>query len=172
MSTEFVTDASGYIGAGVVRAAKRRGWRVVGLARWLVAMAVERGVTLFDSAGRYQDGQAEIILGRAIAPYRDRVVISTKDPVLPASEAGPVAAQIEANVEASSTRLGVETIDLYQVGVSRLDQGVDDLATGFDAVVRRGLVRAVGVTNLPAGCWSGPRRRPHAMGARRWRSRR
>jgi uncharacterized protein YbjT (DUF2867 family) len=33
MSTVFVTGASGYIGAGVVRAAKRRGLRVLGLAR-------------------------------------------------------------------------------------------------------------------------------------------
>jgi aryl-alcohol dehydrogenase-like predicted oxidoreductase len=120
------------------------------LAARLVATAVERGVTLFDSAGRYQDGQAEIILGRAVAPYRDRVMISTKDPVLPASEAGPVAEQIAASVEASLARLGVETINLYQVGVSRLDQGVEDLAAGLDAVVRRGLVHAVGVTNLPS----------------------
>jgi aryl-alcohol dehydrogenase-like predicted oxidoreductase len=120
------------------------------LAARLVAAAVEHGVTLFDSAGRYQDGQAESILGRAIAPFRNRVMISTKDPVLPVSEAGPVAAQIEANVAASLARLGVEMIDLYQVGVGRLDQDVEGIAAGLDAVVRRGLVGAVGVTNLPA----------------------
>lgn len=120
------------------------------LAARIVATAVDHGVTLFDSAGSYQQGQAESILGRAIAPYRDRVMISTKDPVLPDSEAGPVAAQIEANVEASLARLGVETIDLYQVGVARLDQSVEGITAGLDAVVRRGLVGAAGVTNLPA----------------------
>ncbi len=65
------------------------------LAPRLVSMAVERGVTTFDSAGRYQDGEAETILGQAIAPYRDRVVISTKDPVLPPGAGGPVAHRSE-----------------------------------------------------------------------------
>jgi aryl-alcohol dehydrogenase-like predicted oxidoreductase len=113
-------------------------------------MAVERGVMTFDSAGRYQDGEAETILGQAIAPYRDRVVISTKDPVLPPGEGGPVGAQIQASVEASLRRLGVDAIDLYQVGVAQLEQGLDGIAEGLDAVVQRGLVRHVGVTNLTA----------------------
>lgn len=120
------------------------------LARRLVSMAVERGVMTFDSAGRYQDGEAETILGQAIAPYRDRVVISTKDPVLPPGEGGPVGAQIQASVEASLRRLGVDAIDLYQVGVAQLEQGLDGIAEGLDAVVQRGLVRHVGVTNLTA----------------------
>jgi aryl-alcohol dehydrogenase-like predicted oxidoreductase len=120
------------------------------LARRLVSMAVERGVTTFDSAGRYQDGEAETILGKAIAPYRDRAVISTKDPVLPPGEGGPVGAQIGASVEASLRRLGVDVIDLYQVGLAQLEQGLDGIVEGLDAVVQRGLVRYVGVTNLTA----------------------
>jgi aryl-alcohol dehydrogenase-like predicted oxidoreductase len=120
------------------------------LAPRLVSMAVERGVTTFDSAGRYQDGEAETILGQAIAPYRDRVVISTKDPVLPPDEGGPVGSQIGANVEASLRRLGVDAIDLYQVGIAQLEQGLDGIAESLDAVVQRGLVRHVGVTNLTA----------------------
>ena len=113
----------------------------------MVAIAVERGVTLFDSAARYQDGEAEQVLGRAIAPYRNDALVSTKDPVLP--DAGPARAQIAASVEGSLHRLGVDTIDLFQVGVAALDQDVEELAEGLD-VVRRGLVREVGVTNLPS----------------------
>ena len=118
------------------------------LAARMVAVAVERGVTLFDSAARYQDGEAEQMLGRALAPYRQRAVVSTKDPVFP--DAGPARTQVAASVEASLRRLGVDTIDLFQVGVARLDQGVEELADGLDDVVHRGLVREVGVTNLPS----------------------
>jgi aryl-alcohol dehydrogenase-like predicted oxidoreductase len=118
------------------------------LAARMVAMAVERGVTLFDSAARYQHGEAEQVLGRVLTPYRNDTVVSTKDPVLP--DAGPARAQIVASIEGSLRRLGVDTIDLFQVGVARLDQDVEELAEGLDDVVRRGLVREVGVTNLPS----------------------
>jgi aryl-alcohol dehydrogenase-like predicted oxidoreductase len=118
------------------------------LARRMVALAVERGVTLFDSAARYQDGEAEQLLGRALEPYRHRVAVSTKDPVR--ADAGPARAQVVASVEASLRRLGIDVIDLYQVGVARLDQDVEELAEALDDVVRRGLVREVGVTNLPS----------------------
>jgi aryl-alcohol dehydrogenase-like predicted oxidoreductase len=68
--------------------------------------------------------------------------------VLP--DAGPAGAQVVASVEASLRRLGIDVIDLYQVGVAQLDQDVEELAQGLHDVVRRGLVRQVGVTNLPS----------------------
>jgi aryl-alcohol dehydrogenase-like predicted oxidoreductase len=121
-----------------------------GLAGRIVAAAVERGVTLFDSAGRYNDGTAEEVLGAAVRPYRAQVSISTKDPVLPATDGGPVIDQIRANVEASLRRLDVEVIDVYQVGVVRLDQPLDGIVDGLAAVVDAGWVRTVGVTNVPS----------------------
>ena len=120
------------------------------LAREMVARAIDRGVNFFDSSGGYNGGQAEAFLGEAIRGRRERVVISTKDPVAPPALGGPARAQIAANVEASLRRLGVEAIDLYQVGLTELDQELEGLALGLDDVVRRGLVRHVGVTNLPA----------------------
>ncbi|MCB9593050.1 MAG: aldo/keto reductase [Sandaracinaceae bacterium] len=47
-----------------------------GAARALIDHALERGVTLFDTARSY--GESEARLGRALAPHRDRVVLSTK----------------------------------------------------------------------------------------------
>jgi aryl-alcohol dehydrogenase-like predicted oxidoreductase len=120
------------------------------LARELVAAAADHGVTVFDSSGHYNDGQAEEFLGQAVKTRRDRVTLSTKNLVLPVAAAGPVRAQIAASVEASLRRLGVDAIDLYQVGVTDLDQPLDEVALGLDDVVRRSLVRHVGVTNLPA----------------------
>lgn len=120
------------------------------LADRMINTAIDHGVTLFDSSGHYNDGQAEMLLGRAVKPRRDEVVISTKDPVLPVADAGPVRAQVAAGVENSLRRLGVEVIDIYQVGVWDLGQPLNDLAPALDDVVRRGLVRHAGITNLPA----------------------
>jgi aryl-alcohol dehydrogenase-like predicted oxidoreductase len=120
------------------------------LAARLVATALDAGVTLFDSSGHYNDGTAEAILGRAIGSRRDEVLLSTKDPVLPEREAGSVVSQIRANVEGSLRRLGVDVVDLYQVGVTRLDQPLEGIVEGLAAVVDAGLVRHVGITNFPA----------------------
>lgn len=120
------------------------------MADKMINTALDHGVTLFDSSGHYNDGQAETLLGQAIKRRRDEVVISTKDPVLPVADAGPVRTQVAANVENSLRRLGVDVIDIYQAGVWDLGQPLDDLAPALDDVVRRGLVRQAGVTNLPA----------------------
>ena len=47
-------------------------------ARRLVDICLENGLTLFDSADIYSDGNAERILGEAIKGRRDKVLISTK----------------------------------------------------------------------------------------------
>src|SRR5580700_1705750 len=44
----------------------------------IVRRALERGVTLFDTANSYNAGESETILGRALGRDRDRVVVSTK----------------------------------------------------------------------------------------------
>src|SRR5881392_1140793 len=55
-------------------------WGTVGAneATRLVDVCLDAGLTMFDSADVYSDGQAEEILGKAIAGRRDRVLISTK----------------------------------------------------------------------------------------------
>lgn len=116
----------------------------------LINVAIDHGINVFDSSGHYNEGQAEIILGRAVRHRRDQVVISTKDPVVSEAEAGPVREQVIRNVEASLRRLAVDAIDIYQVGVMDLAQSLDEIGEGLDDVVRRGLVRHVGVTNVPA----------------------
>jgi len=119
----------------------------------LISAAIDHGVNVFDSSGHYNDGQAEIILGRAVKRRPEQVVISTKDPVFVNADAGPVREQVIRNVEASLRRLALDTIDIYQVGVmdlADLAQSLDQIGEGLDDVVQRGLVCHVGVTNVPA----------------------
>ena len=80
----------------------------------LIRSAVERGVTFFDSAQVYGRFTNEELVGEALAPIRDQVVIATKfghDFDNGGLNSRP--AYIKQMTEGSLRRLGVETIDLY-----------------------------------------------------------
>src|SRR5689334_20229557 len=87
----------------------------------LIRAAVERGVTFFDTAQIYGPFVNEAVVGEALAPFRDRVVVATKFGFGYDSDGRPTGAldsrpeHIRLTTEGSLTRLRVETIDLlYQ----------------------------------------------------------
>src|ERR1039458_3127486 len=89
----------------------------------LLRAAVERGITFFDTAEVYGPFTNEELVGEALAPFRDRVVIATKFGFdLSGSDNRPGAAALNSRpehvkqaVEGSLKRLKIETIDLlYQ----------------------------------------------------------
>src|ERR1700675_4664892 len=84
----------------------------------LIRSAFERGVTFFDTAEAYGPFTNEQLLGEAVAPFRERVVIATKfgfginpDGTRYGLDSRPE--HIRAVAEASLRRLKVETIDLF-----------------------------------------------------------
>jgi aryl-alcohol dehydrogenase-like predicted oxidoreductase len=87
----------------------------------LLHRAVDLGVTLFDTADIYGFGHNEQLVGRALAPVRDRVIIATKFGIVrePGSDfSGPSPADgrpeyVRAAIDASLSRLGVDHVDLY-----------------------------------------------------------
>lgn len=119
----------------------------------LIRAAVDRGVTLFDTAEAYGPLKNEELLGEALAPIRDRVVIATKfgfdiDPMT--GQRGPGVnsqpAHVRAAAEASLHRLGVDTIDLlYQ---HRVDPNVpiEDVAGTVRDLIAEGKVRHFGMS--------------------------
>src|SRR6266705_4825289 len=85
----------------------------------LIRAAVERGITFFDTAEVYGPFTNEELVGEALAPFREQVVIATKFGFdCDSGKQGGVTSQperIKRVVEASLKRLRVETIDLlYQ----------------------------------------------------------
>ena len=87
----------------------------------LIRQAAERGVTIYDTAEVYGPFTNEQVVGEALAPFRDRVVIATKFGFAIDPETGNMAGMnsrpehIREVTEASLKRLGVEVIDLlYQ----------------------------------------------------------
>src|SRR5215813_7030139 len=86
----------------------------------LIRAAVERGVTLFDTAEVYGPWANEELVGEALAPFRDEVVIATKfgfniDPATGKAGDGLDSrpTHIRQVAEASLNRLRIETIDLF-----------------------------------------------------------
>jgi len=110
----------------------------------LIRSAVERGVTFFDTAEIYGPFTNEELVGEALAPYRDEVVIATKFGfnIKDGKEAGfdSRPEQIKQAVEGSLKRLKIETIDLlYQ---HRVDPNVpiEDVAGAVKELIQDGKV--------------------------------
>ena len=118
----------------------------------LIRHAAERGVTFFDTAEIYGPFTNEEMVGEALRPIRDEVVIATKfgfdiDPAT--GKVGGVSSRpdnIRAVVERSLKRLGIETVDLiYQ---HRVDPNVpiEDVAGVVRDLIAEGKARAFGLS--------------------------
>ncbi len=127
----------------------------------LIRQAVERGVTFFDTAEAYGATNEEMV-GEALAPVRDQVVIATKFGFKDGNVSGGMDSRperIRAVVEASLQRLRTDRIDLlYQHRVDPLVP-MEDVAGAVKALIAEGKVRHFGLSE--AGVES--IRRAHAV---------
>ena len=130
----------------------------------ILRAAVERGVTLFDTAEAYGPFTNEMLLGEALAPFRDQVVIATKfgfginpDGTRYGLDSRPE--HIRQVADAALQRLRVESIDLlYQ---HRVDPNVpiEDVAGTVKELIAEGKVKYFGLSEAAAGTI----RRAHAV---------
>jgi aryl-alcohol dehydrogenase-like predicted oxidoreductase len=132
---------------------------MIGVLRY----AVEQGVTFLDTAEVYGPYVNEELVGDAIAPIRDQVVVATKfgwnivDGTMQGVDSRPE--QIRRVAEGSLKRLGVETIDLFYQ--HRVDPNVpiEDVAGAVGELVKEGKVTHFGLSEAGAGTI----RRAHAV---------
>lgn len=117
-----------------------------------IRSAVQRGITLIDTAPVYGFGRSEEIVGRALAEggLRGKVCLATK--VGLAWKDGKVfrdsrPARIRQEVEDSLRRLRTDVIDLYQVHWPDLETPIAETAATLEALRREGKIRAIGVSN-------------------------
>ena len=146
------------IGLGCMRLSPGHG-TVAGTRQEMIALiraAVERGVTFFDTAEVYLPFVNEELVGEALAPMRDQVVIATKFGFQIHSERlHPVGLNsqpeyIKETVEGSSRRLNVDTIDLlYQ---HRIDPNVpiEEVAGAVKDLIQEGKVKYFGLSEVGA----------------------
>ena len=121
----------------------------------LIRAAVERGVTFFDTAEVYGPYTNEELVGEALAPYREQVVIATKfgfeiDPDGTRSGLDSRPEHIKQVAEASLKRLGVDTIDLFYQ--HRVDPNVpiEDVAGAVKKLIHEGKVKHFGLSEAGA----------------------
>ncbi|MCC3317480.1 aldo/keto reductase [Nocardia africana] len=120
-------------------------------ARRMVDVALEAGVTMFDTADVYSDGASEEILGRAIRGRRDRVLLSTKAglPTGPgAAEAGSGRSRLITAVDAALRRLDTDYIDLFQLHAFDAATPVEEVLDTLAELVRAGKIRYLGASNF------------------------
>ncbi|MSO50536.1 MAG: aldo/keto reductase [Acidobacteria bacterium] len=121
-------------------------------ARPLFVRAIEAGINFFDTADMYSNGASEVVTGRLLKELarREELVIATKVnfPMSADAEAPNMGSLSRKHIlqacDASLKRLGVDTIDLYQIHRFDPDVPVDETLEALHDLVRAGKVRYLG----------------------------
>jgi aryl-alcohol dehydrogenase-like predicted oxidoreductase len=121
--------------------------------RSVIERALDRGITLFDTADVYGSGKSEEFIGECLGSRRHDVVIATKF-AIPMGESpytrGTSRRYITQAVEASLKRLRTDYIDLYQFHRADPQTPLVESLQALDDLVRAGKVRYIGECNFAA----------------------
>ncbi|MFF7317255.1 aldo/keto reductase [Streptomyces albogriseolus] len=126
-------------------------------SRAALERALERGVTLYDTADAYGAGDNERFLAPFLAAHRDEVLIATKfalsippdDPTRRIVRNDPP--YIRQAVEASLRRLDVDVIDLYYMHRRDVNVPIEETVGVMAELVREGKVKQLGLSEVTAG---------------------
>jgi aryl-alcohol dehydrogenase-like predicted oxidoreductase len=118
----------------------------------LVERAIDLGINFFDTANVYSTGESEEILGDVLTEYdRDEQVVATKvfgEMADAPNRQGLSRKAIEQELAASLDRLGMDTVDLYQIHRWDDDTPIETTLRALDDAVRRGQVRHLGASSM------------------------
>jgi len=121
-------------------------------AQPIIERAIDLGINFFDTANMYSDGESERVLGNALEGHREESVVATKA-YFQMEEDNPNSGglsrkAIEQELEHSLERLGMDTIDLYQIHRWDDDTPIETTLRAMDDAVRRGQVRHIGASSM------------------------
>src|ERR1700758_4964228 len=117
----------------------------------LIRAAVERGITFFDTAEVYGPFTNEELVGEALAPFRDQVVIATKFGFKIDPDTGKQAGldsrptHIKEVAEASLKRLGTDVIDLFYQHRVDPEVPIEDVAGAVKDLIKESKVKHFGL---------------------------
>src|ERR1041384_708726 len=119
----------------------------------LIRAAVERGVTFFDTAEVYGPFTNEELVGEALKPLRDKVVIATKFGWKPNSDGSGRWQELDSRpehikkvAEASLKRLRIDCIDLFYQHRVDLEVPIEDVAGAVQELIQEGKVKHFGLS--------------------------
>jgi aryl-alcohol dehydrogenase-like predicted oxidoreductase len=121
-------------------------------AHEIIDRAIDLGINFFDTANMYSVGESERVLGDALEGRREENVVATKvffqmdedDP----NSGGLSRKTVEQELDASLDRLGMDTVDLYQIHRWDYDTPIEETLRALDDAVRRGKTRYVGGSSM------------------------
>ena len=121
----------------------------------LIGAAVERGITLFDTAEVYGPFTNEELVGQALAPFRDQVVIATKFGFKLSLDGKQIGTDSRPNhirevAEASLKRLKTDRIDLFYQHRVDPDVPIEDVAGAVRDLIQEGKVKHFGLSEAGA----------------------
>jgi aryl-alcohol dehydrogenase-like predicted oxidoreductase len=123
----------------------------------VIRAAVERGVTFFDTAQVYGPFANEELVGEALAPFREQVVIATKfgfkfehngAPRMVGLDSRPE--YLKQGIEGSLKRLGVDAIDLFYQHRVDPEVPIEDVAGAVKDLIKEGKVKHFGMSEAAA----------------------
>lgn len=128
-------------------------------SREIIERAIDLGINFFDTANAYSNGESEEIIGDVLGEYdRDEHVVATKcyfptnlfsDTDEPHPNASGLSRKtVEQELENSLDRLGMDTIDLYQIHRWDYETPIEQTLRALDDAVRRGKVRYIGASSM------------------------
>jgi aryl-alcohol dehydrogenase (NADP+) len=118
-------------------------------------LAIEKGITFFDTANVYSIGGSEEVTGRWLREFarREEIVVATKvnGPMGPGpNQKGLSKKSILAQIDASLTRLGMDYVDLYQIHRFDYETPIEETLEALNDVVRAGKARYIGASSMYA----------------------
>ena len=131
-------------------------WGIIGGFNWgpqdeqdsvtALRTAFEQGVTFYDTAEAYGNGQSEQLLARGLGDKRDKIIIATKVSPNHFSEV-----EMRAACERSLQNLNTDRIDLYQLHWPNHEIPIAETFGVLEKLKREGKIRAYGVSNFGVG---------------------
>jgi len=121
-------------------------------ARKIVDICMDAGITLFDTADVYSDGNSETVLGKAIDHLnREELMISTKATFRLGkgpNDVGSSRYHLIQSVDRSLKRLGTDYIDIYHLHAFDATSPVEETLRALDDMVREGKIRYIACSNF------------------------
>lgn len=119
----------------------------------ILRSAYEGGINLFDTADIYQNGFNEESAGKALKPFRKKVIIATKVGNVPNTEGNgliwnPSKSHILKSVEGSLKRLKTDYIDIYQLHGGTIEDNWEETTEAFEQLKQEGKIRHYGLSSI------------------------
>jgi aryl-alcohol dehydrogenase-like predicted oxidoreductase len=119
----------------------------------LIKKAIDCGINFFDTADIYQNGENEIVIGKAVIHVRDKILLATKVGNKPAKNGNGLdwdasKEHIISSAEQSLKRLQTDYIDLYQLHGGMLEDNIDETIEAFEKLKQQGKIRFYGISSI------------------------